>query len=148
MDRIVDIEIRGNDILKGTLITEGRASVNLKELFVPGAVEWPATGILVRAAHLQEAGSIRAHPARIGHEIQVECKASPEIVEAVNNGRNRMSVEFRSLDESTTPGSGIREISRALLVGGACTDRPCYSQTKAELRGQDRLLNDYLYWGL
>lgn len=143
MDTIhAEIELREAGRLHGLLLTEGRASSDRRELFVPGAVEWPATGVRIRAAHLVDAGSVLAYPVRQGNEIRVNVLPSPELREAVEGGKRYMSVEFRALDESETD-SGIREIARALLVGAAVVSSPSYRQTGAEIRERgalDRLI--------
>ncbi|MXY07574.1 MAG: hypothetical protein F4Y61_02905 [Rhodothermaceae bacterium] len=138
------LEIRESGKLYATLITEGRVSQDRPnqdrpELMLAGAVEWASTGIAIRAAHLQDEGSVIAFPFRKGAEIRVNVNPSPELREAVEAGKRFMSVEFHALEESTTP-SGVREIERAMLTGAAVVSSPSYRQTKAEIRAREQLL--------
>ena len=139
MNITVPVELRESGRLHGVLLTEGRASSDRRELFLMGAVEWPATGVRIRAKHLQDAGSVLAYPVREGAEIRVNVNPSVELREAVQSGKRFMSVEFRALTETTTD-SGIREIARALLVGAAVVREPSYQQTAAEIREREQLL--------
>lgn len=143
-DKIVihtPVEIRESGRLHGLLLTEGRASSDRKELFTLNSIQWAATGIRVRAAHMQDAGSVLAYPVRTGAEIRVNVAPSVEIIEAVQSGKSYMSIEFRALEESLTE-SGIREIASALLVGAAVVREPSYAQTGAEIRSREAILND------
>ena len=65
--------------------------------------------------------------------IRIAARAMPAIFAAVQAGRRSMSVEFTALDEIRTAG-GVREIRRAMVSAAALTDRPEYSQTRAEVR--------------
>lgn len=135
-DRIyTEIELRESGRLHGLILTEGRASSDRRELFVPGALEWPSTGVRIRPAHMVDEGSVTAYPVRQGPEIRVSVHPTVELREAVESGKRFMSVEFRAIEESTTD-SGIREISRALLIGAAVVERPSYQQTAAEIRSE------------
>ena len=130
---IVPLEIRDTGRLHGILLTEGRASADRKELFVNGSVQWKNTGILIRAAHMDDRGAVTGFPYRNEEKIEVNIDPSPEIRAAVEDGARYMSVEFRAIEESET-GSGIREITSALLVGAAVVKNPSYVQTSAEIR--------------
>ena len=136
-----ELEIRESGRLHGLLLTEGRASTDRRELFTPGAVEWPHTGIMIRPNHLQDAGAVVAYPYRDGAEIRVNITPSEELRESVESGAKYMSVEFRALEEETTD-SGIREVTRALLMGAATVANPSYRQTSAELRERESGLNE------
>ena len=139
-----NLELRESGRLHGLLITEGRASADRRELFVLGSCQFPSTGVQIRAAHESEAGAVRAFPYRNGNEILVNLEPSREIRNAVDAGAKYMSVEFKSLRESTTE-SGIREIERALIVGAAVVRDPSYRQTKAEIRRAELIDNFTLY---
>lgn len=146
MERISDLELRG-DRLSAVILTEGRASESLRELFLNGSATWPTEGIKIRPAHLEEVGAVDAFPQRTGDQITVSCRASDELIKAINGGRNKMSIEFFPLKETRT-GSGIREISKALITGAACVRRPAYRQTSAELRDHYRNVWEQFLWGM
>ena len=137
MLRIVcPIECRASESgpkLRGVLLTEGRAAAGGRaELFVPGAVDWPAAGIAIRREHLG-AVETRAVPTRVGNEIHIEAAATPALFAAVQAGAKHMSVEFHALAENRTP-AGVREVTSALVTGAIVTDNPEYQQTRAEVR--------------
>ena len=118
----------------GTVIQEGRASSDRRELFAPGAVAWPASGIRILADH-RGAELARAVPVRgADGRIEVRAKATDAIRAAVADGKRYMSVEFHPIRESRTD-SGIREITAAMVDAAALVSDPSYAQTRAELRG-------------
>ena len=120
--------------LYGTLVQEGRAaSGGRAEVFAPGSVEWPSTGVGILLAH-REVPEVRAMPSRQSDgRITVEASATPAIREAVEGGRKWMSIEFHALAERTTRG-GVREIQRALVPDAALVADPEYDVSDAEVR--------------
>lgn len=92
------IELRdaeGGPRLHGTILAEGRAARGGRaELFAPGSVTWPPSGIGIKARH-GAAVEVHAVPRRAaGGEITIEARATPAIVAAVKMGSTSMSVEF------------------------------------------------------
>ena len=133
----IPVEIReadGAQWLSGVVVAEGRAGSTRQELWTPGAAQWSADGIVVRATHLQgEVG--RAVPTRHpGGEIRIKVRATPEIRQAYESGKRFLSAEFHALKEQRS--AGIREVLSALLVGAAMVDDPEYKQATAELRNR------------
>lgn len=129
------IELRDSGrTLFGVMLTEGRAaSGGRREVFVPGSVEWPSSGVGILTAHRQ-APVVRAMPKREDNgRITIAAPAPLEIREAVADGRRFMSVEFHALQERTTKG-GVREILRALVPDVALVPDPEYDTTSAEVR--------------
>ena len=135
----VEVEIReveGIARLHGVILQEGRAAAGGRnELFAPGSVLWPETGVAIRTEHR---GRAEAHalPARQPDgSIAIAAKATPAIVAAVKAGRKSMSIEFVSLRETRTA-AGVREIERAFVDGAALVnpDDAEYHQTHAEVR--------------
>ena len=119
--------------LYGTVLQEGRAATGGRaEVWAPGAMTWPATGIALRASHLgEEIG--RAVPTREPNgEIHIEAPASPAIMAAVRD-RPYLSVEFYPLREIRTA-ARVREIQLAVVDGAAFVDTPEYQQARAEVR--------------
>ena len=131
-------ETDGGPVMHGVLLTEGRAaSGRRRELFAPGAVVWPESGIEIRTVHLGRTEAV-AVPVRQGAEIHVSVPATPALAAAVRAGKDQMSVEFHAVTETRTA-SGIREIERAIVTGAIVTDIPEYQQTRAELRERRRV---------
>ena len=120
--------------LRGVMLQEGRAaSGGRAEVFTPGSVEWPSTGVGILLGH-RERPEVRAMPSRESDgRIVVQAPATPAIREAVEGGRRFMSVEFHALEERVTKG-GVREIQRALVPDVALVADPEYDTTVAEVR--------------
>ena len=132
-DGSVELRNAGRTLF-GTLVQEGRAaSGGRAELFAPGSVEWPSTGVGILLDHRQ-APEVRAVPERQRDgRITVEARATDKIRAAVESGKRFMSVEFNSLRERTTEG-GVREIRRALVSDAALVRSPEYDVSRAEVR--------------
>lgn len=124
--------------LHGTMIQEGRAaSGGRREVFAPGSIEWPSSGVAILTEH-RGAVEARAQPIRQRDgRLTLTARATDAIRKAVEAGRKFMSVEFRSIEERTTKG-GVREVLRAFVDAAALVSRPEYDTTAAELRTQRR----------
>ena len=137
-----EVEIRaaedGTPQLHGVILWEGRAaSGGRREVFTPGSVEWPDTGVGILLEH-RGAPVMRAAAARESDgRISVSAPATPEVRAAVEAGRKFFSVEFHPLQERTTKG-GVREVLRAFVPDAALVAQPEYDTTHAEVRGQHR----------
>ena len=130
-------ESEGGPTLHGVLIQEGRAASARAEVFAPGSLVWSATGIALRAEHLGAEDS-RAIPTREANgEIRIAAPASAALVEAFNEGRRFLSIEFHSLKE-TRSAAGVREIQSAFLPGAALVADPEYKQAGAKIRARRR----------
>ena len=133
-----EIEIReqaGREpTLYGTIIQEGRAaSGGRREVFAPGAIEWPSQGVGVLTEH-RGAVESRGHVVRERDgRLTLTARATDGIREAVAAGKRFMSVEFVSREERTTKG-GVREILRAFVDSAALVTAPEYDMTAAEVR--------------
>ena len=131
------VEIRQGGRLRGLMLTEGRAaSGGRREVFAPGSVEWPEAGVGILTEH-RAAPVMRAVPRRedLGR-IVLEAPATPEVRQAVEDGKRYMSVEFFSREERTTAG-GVREILRAMVPDVALVAEPEFDTTSAEIRQED-----------
>ena len=122
--------------LQGVIVQEGRAAAGGRsELFVPGSVTWPESGIAIRTEH-RGVEEVRAVPVREPNgEIRISAVANAAIVAAVADGKDHLSVEFYALQEDRTA-AGVREVLRALVDGAALTSEPEYKQASAEIRSR------------
>ena len=141
MKHTFEIELRQTEgrepELFGTILQEGRAASQKREVFAPGSVVWPGTGIEIMPKH-NGTVETRAHPVRSSTGLlEIRATATPALRNAVQAGRKYMSVEFFSLKENRTAGD-IREITRAMVTGAALVPNPEYVQTGAELRNKNR----------
>ena len=134
------VELRETEtgpMLHGVLIQEGRAASVRPEVFAPGSLVWSASGIALRAEHLGAEDS-RAIPTREANgEIRIAAPASAAIVDAFNEGRRFLSIEFHALQE-TRSAAGVREIQQAFMPGAALVESPEYVQARAEVRSKQR----------
>ena len=134
-----DVELReanGVEHLHATLISEGRAaSHDHLELFVPGSVEWPSSGVGILTEHRGQP-EVHAHPVRERDgRISIRARATDAIKQAVASGKTKMSVEFVSISERRTQ-TGVREVLRAYVTAATVTSKPVYDTTSAEVRAQ------------
>ena len=134
-----ELEIREQTGREGTLyatvLQEGRAASNRRELFTPGSVTWAATGIEIMTEHL---GAVEVRAQLVRHKdgvLSLTARATDGIRQAIADGKKYMSVEFKAMDSAVTNG-GIREIRKAFILGAAMVSNPEYSMTYAELRGR------------
>ena len=127
-----EVEGRDREII-GTILQEGRAASQRRELFAPGSIEWPTEGIAILAEHRGSVES-RALPIRERDgRLTIKARATDALREAVQSGKRFLSVEFHALSEKTTAG-GIREIRSALVSAAALVASPEYDMTVAEVR--------------
>ena len=135
------VECRSSEdgpMLRGVILAEGRAARGGRaEVFAPGALLWPDSGIAIRTEHRGRAEVSTVPTREPGGEIRISAPATPAIVAAVKAGRGHMSVEFHALREVRTAG-GVREIERAYCDAAALTDSPEYEQSAAEIRSKNR----------
>ena len=122
--------------LVAVILQEGRASSGgLAEVFAPGSVRWPADGVQILTEH-RGATETTAFPHRDAMgRIEMRAKATDAIRQAIAAGKNKMSVEFKALEQRRTP-AGIREILSAYVDRAALVSSPEYDTTTAEIRSR------------
>ena len=131
---------RGPGRLTGTLITEGEQAGDRREVFSPGALTWPAEGILLRRQHVRDMPIARIVPQRDGNKIVVDeilpdTQAGRDCAAEVRAGLFKgLSVEFISRRESFR--GGLRRISSAVLDGAGLVDSPSYSGSLVSVRSK------------
>ena len=134
----VPVELReseGQRRLHGVLIQEGRVASQRAELFAPGACTWPHEGVDILTEHRGQSEARTLPTRQSDGSIVIDAPASPGMVAAVESGRRWMSVEMHVLADKRNA-ADVREIASALIVAGALTADPEYTQTSAELRGR------------
>lgn len=120
--------------LHGVIIQEGRAATGGRaELFAPDSVTWPADGVEIATRHLGPAETRAAVTRDEQKRLTIAAKATPRIVQAYNEGKRHLSVEFVATRSRITKG-GVREILRAVVDKAAMVERPEYDVATAELR--------------
>lgn len=135
--RTLEIEDRNAEDcpeFRGVMLQERlAASGGPAEVFAPGSLAWPATGVEIAVGHDGES-EIRAFPHRgPDRPLSLRSRAAVAIKRAVAAGQRWMSVEFVALRERTTI-FGVCEILSAMLPRAVLTDRPEYDTTAAEIQ--------------
>ena len=119
--------------VSGTLMVYGERAKNIPERFAPGALEWPAEGIVINAQHRRDAPVLRATPTVDGNRVEIRAAlpnttAGRDTRENIKTGVYRgLSVEFERASVEAEMIGGIRTIRRARLVRAAFVDSPEYA---------------------
>ena len=143
------VEVRADDSMAspgrlfGTLLRYGeRAAGGRSEVFEPGALEWPATGIVVNRQHQRRSPIMRVVPEVRDGAVVVDAPlpdtaagrdAAREIRDGLMVG---LSVEFRAALQSYT--AGVRRIKRAVLSGAGLVHNPEYAGSRVEVRAKGK----------
>lgn len=137
----VAAECRASDdgpMLHGVILQEGRAATGGRaEVFAPGSVVWPASGVEVLTEHRGAAVATAVPTREANGEIRIALPAGPALFAAYQAGKRMLSVEFHSLSEARTAG-GVRELRRALVDRVALVRAGEYDQARAEIRSPRR----------
>ena len=127
--------------LTGVLLPIGRVAVDRQEVFTPGSVQFPATGVRLLLEHRgrEVCRFTPIEDATAGEwRIDAELPDTPEGREAaalVKSGtRPALSVEMYVLADQRV--SRVREIRSALIEATALCKEGCYGQARAELRSR------------
>ena len=135
-----DAERRGPGVLVGVLMPYGQRARDRAERFEPGALYWPADGVLLREMHQRARPIARFVPEATEAEVRAsivlpDTTAGRDAAAAVRSGVLRgLSVEFRA--ERERQADGVRVIERAALVGAGLVDSGAYAAATVEARGR------------
>ena len=127
--------------LVGCILAVGRVAVDRQEVFTPGSVAFPASGVRLLLEH-RGREVMRFTPvedATAGEwRIDAELPDTPEGREAaalVQSGQRKgLSVEFFALAEKRV--SQVREVRSAFVEATALCREGCYDQARVELRSR------------
>ena len=121
----------------GILMTYGTRAKDRPESFAPGALHWPAGGIVLNEQHNRQAPILRFTPEVDGDEVRIntllpDTQRGRDAATMIKDGTmTGLSIEFRSEREGRA--AGVREIRRAHLSAAALVDSPSYG-TSVEVR--------------
>ena len=127
--------------ITGVILETGRVASDRRELFVPGAVQWPGAGVRLLAEH-RGREVMRFEPKIDGAKIQIDTPLPDtaigrEVAAEIRAGRKRgLSVEFYAAEEGNV--QGVREVRSALIEAVAVVESPAYVQAVAEVRSKKR----------
>ena len=134
-------EGQGPGRLVGTLMHYGQRAGDRQEVFQPGALHWPADGVVLRQMHDRSQPLARFQPKVEGELVKVDIplpktQRAADAVELVKSKVLRgLSVEF--FPERERMDGSMRVIEKARLVGAGLVDDPSYP-TKVEVRARPR----------
>ena len=126
--------------LAGMILPVGRVASDRKEVFVPGAATFPASGVKLLLEHLGKVVMMFEPVATLdGYHIEAALPSGPlgvEAAELVRSGkRSALSIEFQAIEEERV--SDVREVRRALISAAALVGSGSYQQARAELRARE-----------
>lgn len=142
------VELRADDTMTspgrifGTLLRYGQRANDRPEVFEPGALEWPADGVVLNRQHSRRAPIMRVQPEERDGAVIIDAAlpdtaAGRDAAREVRAGLFRgLSVEFRAALQSHA--GGLRRIKRALLTGAGLVDAPSYGGSRVEVRRRRR----------
>ena len=138
-----DGERRGPGRLSGVLLRYGEVSPERREKFAPGALHWPADGIVLREMHTRQSPILRVLPELRGDQVVIDAalpdtQRGRDAATMVRSGTLRgLSVEFQT-ERDTYLADGVRLVERAGLVGVGLVDEPSYKGSTVEVRSRAR----------
>lgn len=124
--------------LIGRLMRYGETAQDRPERFAPGALRWPADGVVLRRQHARGAPIMRVVPEVRGADVVIDVPlpdtaAGRDAAREVRDGLFKgLSVEFRALRQRYD--RGVRVVTDALLSGAGLVDDPSYRGSTAEVR--------------
>ena len=126
--------------LVGILMPYGQRAADRPEMFEPGALHWPADGVLLRSMHKRQDPVARFIPEATDTEVRVsidlpDTTAGRDAAANVRAGVLRgLSVEFNAERERQV--DGVRVIQRAALMGAGLVDSGAYAGATVEARSE------------
>ena len=126
--RAFDLELRAGQVIGTAMVYGDHAELGrgVSEVFTPGALR-PTDSVTINVAH--KAAEIVAERVEVrddGNTLQVLFGATERVKSLVRDGYDRMSIEFRAVQESFDSVNFIRTISEAVLSGVALVKSPAY----------------------
>ena len=127
--------------LFGTVLTYGEPAGDRGEVFAPGALVWPDTGVVVNVQHDRKAAIMRVVPEVRGGVVTIDAplpntQRGRDVATEIRAGLwQGLSVEFVASSEGVR--NGRREIRRARLAAIGVVDDPSYKGSRVEVRAQD-----------
>ena len=105
--------------LVGVLMAYGTKARDRAEIFEPGSLSWPESGIVVNRQHQRTAPVLRATPILDGNVVRIDAQipdtsAGRDAAEEIRSGLFRgLSVEFKAVRQTIV--GGVRRIASAVL---------------------------------
>ena len=154
MDEIrCSIEIRADENrlspgrLYGVLMKYNTKAQDRPEVFEPGSLKWPDSGVVLNRQHSRAAPIMRVLPITEGNVVRIDAPlpdtsagrdAAREIRGAPGSPPlfRGLSVEFKDVRQTFV--GGVRRITSAVLSGAAIVDSPSYAGSSVEVRARQK----------
>lgn len=147
-----DPERLGPGMLVGTLMVYESRATDRPEMFMPGSLHFPETGIILDEQHNRQNPIMRVQPVLVGKTLSVSGRipdttrgrdAATNIREGVLTG---LSVTFHAEREERR--GGVRRILRAFCPRAGLVDSGSYSEALVEVRAKSWQLSheELLRW--
>ena len=147
-----DPERLGPGLLVGTLMVYEQRAQDRAEMFMPGSLYFPQTGIVIDEMHVRQNPIMRVQPVLTGKTLSVSGRlpdtqrgrdAAVNIKEGVLTG---LSVTFHAEKEERR--AGVRRILRAFCPRAGLVDSASYGESMVEVRSKVWQLSqeDLLRW--
>ena len=116
--------------LVGTVLTYNTRAKDRAELFEPGALTWPAEGVVLQRQHVRTSAIMRVIPEARGDAIVIDQNlpdtmagrdAAAEVRQGLMTG---LSVSFQAARQ--THRAGVRRIQAATMTAVGLVDSPSY----------------------
>ena len=108
--------------LFGVLMKYNTRAKDRDELFLPGSLSWPDSGVVLNRQHSRQSPIMRVIPIVEGDEIRIDqplidTSAGRDCAVEIRSGLMAgLSVEFRATAQNIV--NGVRRIGAAVLTGG------------------------------
>ena len=130
---------QGPGRLVGRILTYGERATDRPELFEPGALTWPAEGVVLQRQHARGAPIMRVIPALVGDELRIDqalpdTTAGRDAATEIRSGLMRgLSVSFSAQRQAFV--GGTRRIQSAAMTAVGLVDSPSYD-SPVEIRSR------------
>ena len=148
------VEVRADDSrlspgrLFGVLMKYNTRAKDRDELFLPGSLSWPDSGVVLNRQHSRQSPIMRVTPIVEGDEVRIDqplpdSTAGRDAASEVRGANGEpplfrgLSIEFKAVRERVV--GGVRRIQEAVLTGAALVDSPSYPTTVEVRHGARRL---------
>ena len=129
--------------LVGVLMQYGTRAQDRPEIFEPGSLKWPDSGVVLNRQHSRAAPIMRVLPITEGNVVRIDA-ALPDTSAGRDAAREirgvpgspplfrGLSVEFKAVRQTIV--GGVRRIASAVLTGAGLVDSGSYAGSTVEVR--------------
>ena len=138
--------------LVGVLMPYGERAQDRAEVFEPGSLSWPESGVVLRRQHERSQPILRFTPVEVEGRLTVDAPipdtvAGRDALAEIRSGLFRgLSVEFRAVRQTIV--LGVRRISEAILTAAGLVDEGSFAGAvvEARLKSERELEEEWERW--